>query len=78
LIASSYAPIYAVLSNGGRSLYVVDGIEYDDYLYDMTEPGPARAATPEVRANGQRIMRDSIQDIANFYLRPRNESQAIN
>jgi hypothetical protein len=78
LIASSYAPIYAVLSNGGRALYVVDGIEYDDYLYDLTEPGPARAATPEVRANGQRIVRDSIQDIATFYLRPQKESQTIN
>jgi arylsulfatase A-like enzyme len=78
LIASSYAPIYAVLSNGGRSLYVVDGIEYDDYLYDLTEPGPARAATPDVRANGQQIMRDSIQAIADFYLYPRNESQTVN
>ncbi|MGC2209579.1 MAG: sulfatase-like hydrolase/transferase [Candidatus Korobacteraceae bacterium] len=79
LIASSYAPIYAVLSNGGRSLYVVDGIEYNDYLYDMTEPGQARTVMPEVRANGQRILRDSIQDIANFYHFGRqNEPQAVN
>ncbi len=79
LIASSYAPIYAVLSNGGRSLYVVDGIEYNEYFYDMTEPGQARTATPEVRAEGQRILRDSIQDIANFYHFGRqNEPQAVN
>jgi Sulfatase len=67
LIASSYAPVYAVLSNGGRSLYVVDGVEYDDYVYDLKDPGHAGSVTPEVRANGQRILRDSIQDIANFY-----------
>jgi hypothetical protein len=79
LIASSYAPIYAVLSNGGRSLYVVDGIEYNDYVYDLTEPGQARTVTPEVRAYGQRVMRDSIQDIANFYhFGPQNQSQAVN
>ncbi len=79
LIASSYAPIYAVLSDGGRSLYVVDGIEYNDSVYDLTEPGQARAVTPEVRANGQRIVRDSIQDIANFYhFGPQSPSQAVN
>jgi Sulfatase len=68
LIASSYAPVYAVLNNGGRSLYVVDGIGYDDYLYDLMDPGnPARSVTPEIRANGQRIMRDSVGGIASFY-----------
>ena len=79
LIASSYAPIYAVLSNGGRSLYVVDGIEYSDYAYDLTAPDEARTATPEVRADGQRVMRDAIQDIANFYhYGAQDEPRAVN
>ena len=80
LIASSYAPVYAVLSNGGRSLYVVDGIAYDDSLYDLTDAShPERSVTAEIRADGQRIMRDSIRGIARFYhFGMRNEPQPVN
>jgi hypothetical protein len=67
LIASSYAPVYAVLGNGGSSLYVVDGIEYDDHFYDLLGPGHERPVTEEDRAGGQRFMFDSIQDIGDFY-----------
>jgi sulfatase-like protein len=79
LIASSYAPVYAVLSNGGRSLYVVDAIEYDDHFYDVTGRGQERPMTTEDRAAGQRFLRDSIQDIANFYhFGPENVSPPVN
>jgi membrane-anchored protein YejM (alkaline phosphatase superfamily) len=68
VIASSYAPVYAVLSNGGRSLYVIDGIGYDDSLYDLTDArDPARPVTQEIRANNQRVLWDSVRGIASFY-----------
>ena len=36
LMASSYGPVYGVLTEAGHSLYILDAVNYRDYLYDLT------------------------------------------
>ena len=36
LMASSYGPVYGIISEGGRSFYILDSVNYRDYLYDLT------------------------------------------
>jgi hypothetical protein len=69
VIASSYGPVYGLLENDGHSLYVADGVEYSDHLYEWGE-GPSvssNAITPEIRADRQQQIRDYINKIAQLY-----------
>jgi membrane-anchored protein YejM (alkaline phosphatase superfamily) len=69
LVASSYGPVYALLENGGHSLYVADGVEYTDHLYEWEE-GPSVSSstiTPEIRADRQQQIRNDIGAIDRFY-----------
>jgi arylsulfatase A-like enzyme len=70
LIASSYGPVYGLLENDGRSLYVVDGISYKDYEYDWREGEGFVTSTvaPELRPERQQEIRRYVGDIAQFYL----------
>jgi hypothetical protein len=75
LIASSYAPVYGILGDSGRSLYVVDGVSYKEYLYQWQEGSPAVSTpvTPEIRAESQRKIRQYIGEIGRFYGFPPSE-----
>jgi hypothetical protein len=69
LVASSYGPVYALLENSGHSLYVADGVEYTDHLYEWEE-GPSVSTsnvTPEIRADRQQQIRNDINAISRFY-----------
>lgn len=69
VIASSYGPVYGLLENDGHSLYVADGVEYTDHLYEWGE-GPSVSSsvvTAEIRADRQQQIRDYINKIAQFY-----------
>ena len=39
LIASSYGPVFGLLSQNGRRLYVADGVESREYAYDLHPDG---------------------------------------
>ena len=69
MIASSYAPVYGLLQNAGHSLYVADGVEYEDHLYDWGDrPGASNGTvTLEIRADRQQRIRDDVNEIARFY-----------
>lgn len=69
LVASSYGAVYGVVSDAGRHLYVVDGINVEDHAFNLAE-GPVGARVPvtaSMRATNRRIIRDRIGDIAAFY-----------
>ncbi len=69
LLASSYAPVYGLLSNSGRSLYIVDGVNYRDYAYQLNPDGSNREAplTDDERVSAQEEIRGQIDAIAQFY-----------
>ena len=69
LIASSYGPVYAILGDNGHSLYVADGVDYKDYFYQWKDgsSGAGSTVTPEVRAGGQQVIREYVNDIGRFY-----------
>ena len=69
LVASSYAPVYGELTQNGRYLYIVDGVSYKDYYYDLQ--GDARGAslpvTEAVRAQQRALIKQQVQAIGRFY-----------
>ncbi len=69
LIASSYAPVYGILFDGGHSLYVVDGVEYKDALYEWTDSGriSVSSVSSEERAQKRQQIRDFVLNINHFF-----------
>lgn len=68
LVASSYGPVYGLLQDEGRSLYVADGVEYGDHLYRWDSAGVSDGTvTPEIRASRQQQIRDDVSAISRFY-----------
>lgn len=69
MIASSYGPVYGLLQNAGHSLYVADGVEYDDHLYAWGDGSSVSngTITPEIRADRQQQIRDDVNEISRFY-----------
>ena len=61
LLASSYAPVYGVLSENGRRMYVADGVNFRDYWFDLAAPGaPSRTIPEEVRLAQRGRIEDGI------------------
>jgi arylsulfatase A-like enzyme len=68
LLASSYAAVYGILADGGRQLYVADGVNYRDYRFELN--GMAAQSRP-VNARFQReqdeLIRGWIEAVNRFY-----------
>lgn len=69
LIVSSYAPVYGILKDDGRFLYIADGVSYKDYFYDLAQGpgGMSKPTTDSLRTEYQRLIRKHILDINRFY-----------
>lgn len=69
LLSSSYAPVYGLLSDSGRSLYIADGVNYRDYAYQLNPDGSSRQAplTDAERSAAQDEIQGQIEAIARFY-----------
>ena len=69
LLVSSYGPVYGLLSHGGRLLYIADGVNYQDYAYELDPDGSSREAplTDSQRADAQSQIREQVNAIARFY-----------
>ena len=59
LVASSYGPVYGVIEDAGRSLYILDTVNYQDHLYDLTTED-LTAALP-LSDDRRRTARDKIR-----------------
>lgn len=72
VVASSYGPVYAVISEAGRSLYIADGVSNREYSFDLTtgSGGASRAVTDEIRNAGVKAIRDMIRDLTRFFRVP--------
>ncbi|MFA6956190.1 MAG: sulfatase-like hydrolase/transferase [Thermoanaerobaculia bacterium] len=69
LVASSYGPVWGILGENGRRLYVADAINFRDSVYDIPPDGAAKSRDPEPgeirRAHA--LLREKIQAIADWY-----------
>src|SRR5208282_4510288 len=68
LVASSYAPVYGLLSQNGRRLYIADGVNYREYAYELSPDGTSRDVplSEEQRAAAQQEIRNQVNAIARF------------
>jgi len=66
VVASSYGPVYAVISEAGRSLYIADGVSNREYAFDMTTGpgGTSRPVTDADRDTGVKAIRDMLRELA--------------
>ena len=69
LVASSYGPVYGVISDGGDSMYILDSVNYRDYLYDLTtESNTASSTISSARRQSSReTIRRLLTDLNAWY-----------
>jgi hypothetical protein len=72
LVASSYGSVYGWISDGGRELYVADGVSLRDYRYefDGSPTGRALPISAAERRAGQAAITDALAALAAFYKLP--------
>ena len=67
-IASSYGPVYGVLRDNGRMLYIADGVNTRDYAYDISGLKPIRVGvTPAMRTADRTLIHEKIAALASLY-----------
>jgi arylsulfatase A-like enzyme len=68
LIAASYAAVYAILSDSGKSLFVFDAVNYKDTYFGMSDAGAQSGMMSATRrAEYAELIRKRIEDISKFY-----------
>lgn len=71
LIASSYAAVYGVLSGDGSRLFISDGVNYKDSVFDLsTYVGSGSQAPSSVRSEFQSLIRSEIEALGTWYGNP--------
>ena len=73
LVASSYGPVYGLLSDEGRSLYILDAVNYRDYLYDLTTDSntASQVVSSTLRRSARTRIRELIAELHSWYGVPR-------
>ena len=68
LLASSYGAVYGILSDGGRRLYIADGVNYREYLFDLNPHGAAALTVdPVFERRENDLIRQHIHAVNQFY-----------
>jgi arylsulfatase A-like enzyme len=68
MIAASYAAVYGILSDEGRSLFVSDGVNEQDSYWEMDDrTGRSGWVGSRVQAKGQKLIRENITRINEMY-----------
>jgi arylsulfatase A-like enzyme len=69
LLASSYGPVYAVLSQNGRKLYIADAVNERDYAYEVTADvlGRRVGVSDADRLEQRKLIRAGIAQLADEY-----------
>jgi len=69
LLASSYGAVYGLLLDRGNTLYIADGVNYTDQVYDLRGGfvGTRGRVTEPQRREYQRLIRQHIENIGSFY-----------
>lgn len=67
LVASSYGPVYGIVSAGGKRLFVADGVNYRTYLFDLNRAGNALSPDASFEQEQDELIRRQILAIDSFY-----------
>ncbi|MBS1857292.1 MAG: sulfatase-like hydrolase/transferase [Acidobacteria bacterium] len=69
LIAASYAAVYGILGDRGRSLFVTDAVNYRDAHYDIGDGGAGSGGWGGItgKAESEALIRKQVEEIAAFY-----------
>lgn len=69
LIVSSYGPVYGILRNNGRSLFIADALNDKDYFYNLADDpkGTRSRLNTTLRAENEQLIRQHIEAINRFY-----------
>jgi hypothetical protein len=69
LVASSYGPVYGLVSRNGEELYIVDGVNTAEHRYEFHDSLLGRATTisESERATADSAIREQVLEIARFY-----------
>ncbi|MFA6004173.1 MAG: sulfatase-like hydrolase/transferase [Elusimicrobiota bacterium] len=68
-VVSSYGPVYGLLRDNGRYLYINDAINFTSYYFDLAKDpkGETNLITPEIERSGDRAIRGHIESLNRFY-----------
>lgn len=69
LVVSSYGPMYGILDDGGRSLFIADAVNFQDSFWDLTAgPNGARGLlSVPMKKKYEKLIRERVGEIARFY-----------
>jgi glucan phosphoethanolaminetransferase (alkaline phosphatase superfamily) len=69
LEVSSYGPVYGLIKDGGRTLYIADGVNYQTYLFDLrADPqGRRNLSDAAAQADNNAALRAAVEEINAFY-----------
>jgi membrane-anchored protein YejM (alkaline phosphatase superfamily) len=69
LVASSYGPVYGILGNNGKSLFVANAVDGTNAYYDLEkDPGAVMNRIDEkLLVSNQKRVREYVQQIADLY-----------
>jgi hypothetical protein len=69
LIASSYAPVYAILRDNGGSLFIVDAVNSKHYYYNLVDDplGTRNHVTNQLQSENETLIRREVTLIDDFY-----------
>lgn len=69
LVSSSYGPNYGILRRNGRMLFIADGVNFRDYLLDLSgaRTGTSLTITETLRSEYYELIRERVQVINRFY-----------
>lgn len=69
LIVSSYAPVYAVLSGNGQSLFIADAVNTRSYFYNLKEDptGTHNHVSIQLENENQALIRRDVEMIDDLY-----------
>jgi len=69
LLVSSYGPVYAILGDNGKSLFIVDAVNSKNYFYDLAEDplGSRNHITNRIVSANEPLVRHQVDLIDSFY-----------
>jgi len=68
LIASSYAPVYGMLSHEGKQLFIADAVNFKNYLFAMRgEAAEARTVSESFKHEQETLIKQALSSIGRFY-----------
>ena len=68
LVTSSYGAVYGILKDNGRWLYIADGVNQKNYLYDLKDgKGLLSPTDGAMQASYEGLIRDELRTINKFF-----------